>query len=236
MGCPSERVQNGNFGACLMASPQLVSECLSEMISRVNIPVTIKHRIGIDGLEQYEDLADFIKIVSQSGCKRFVIHARIAILKGLSAQQNRTVPPLRHKEVHQIKQNFSELFIETNGGVQDLAEAMFHVKHLDGVMIGRSAYENPYLFKQADSIFFNEKDQNFSRNEVLENIIPYIESQIKEGTPSSSIVRHTHGIFFEQINSKKYKRYIAQRMFRHKDSAIVLKDYLKEYAKYQNQS
>ncbi len=233
VGCPSNRVQDGNFGACLMSSPHLVAECLSEMISRVNIPVTIKHRIGIDGLETYEDLANFIKIISQSGCERFIIHARIAILKGLSTQQNRTVPPLRHEEVHQIKRDFPELLIETNGGVQSLTEAMFHVKHLDGVMVGRAAYDNPYLFGEADSIFFEKKDQGFARHEVLERLIPYIEQKIKEGMPSSSVIRHTHGIFFGKVNSKEYKRYITRRMFQHKDSAIVLKDYLKKYGKYQ---
>ena len=227
VGCPSDRVQKGNFGACLMSSPELVRECLSEMMSRVSIPVTVKHRIGIDGLEKYADLKRFLGIVSQSGCERFIIHARLAILNGLSPQQNRVIPPLRYEDVYQIKKAFPELWIEINGGIGNLEEAMFHVKHLDAAMIGRAAYNNPYLFEKADSLFFGQNDISPSPEEVLENLIPYVESEVKKGVPSSSIIRHTHGIFSGRKNSKAYKRYISERMFQHKESAFVLKSYLK---------
>ncbi len=228
VGCPSNRVQSGNFGACLMASPELVTECLLAMKARVAIPVTIKHRIGIDKLEKYEDLINFITIVSQSKCNRFIIHARIAMLKKLSAQQNRIIPPLRHDDVVRVKQQFPELLIETNGGIQNLTEIMFHVKHLNGVMIGRAAYDNPCLFQKVDSSFFGKKDQGLSSDQILESLIPYVESEVKKDTPSSSIIRHTHGIFFGQNNSKKYKRYLNKYMFDNKNSAMVLKNYLNE--------
>ena len=226
VGCPSDRVQHGNFGACLMSNPELVADMLFAMKSKVSIPVTIKHRIGIDNLDRYEDMENFISVVSKSGCSKFIIHARIALLKGLSAQQNRVIPPLRYKDVYKAKKKHPHLNIEINGGIHNLSDVMFHVKHADSVMIGRAAYNNPYLFHLVDSVCFSQKDMNYSRKQVLENLIPYVESQAKKGVPSSNIIRHTHGIFFGQKNSKEYKKYLTNHIFENKDSAIVLKSYV----------
>ena len=229
VGCPSERVQNGYFGACLMANPTLVSRCVSSMLKVVNIPVNVKHRIGIESFDKYDDLKNFVNVVSQGGCRHFIIHARIALLKGLSAQDNRRVPPLRYEDVYLLKKEYPDLRIEINGGIEDLNSAMFHVKHVDSAMIGRAAYNNPYLFSRADEFFYGLKAKPLSRQEILTRMIEYVETQVEEGVASHNIIRHTHGLFFGLPVSKRYKKYLSDNMYLYKESAQVLKNFLNSY-------
>ncbi|HMY65169.1 MAG TPA: tRNA dihydrouridine(20/20a) synthase DusA, partial [Leptospiraceae bacterium] len=178
VGCPSDRVQNGNFGACLMLKPELVAGILKKMKSRTRLPVTVKHRIGVNGKETYEDMKEFVSIVSASGCDRFIIHARIAVLGGLSTKENRTIPPLRYQDVYRLKEEFPHLKIEINGGIKDWANAAEHLKKTDGVMIGRSAYEDTYLFASADQKIFNSRENILSRKQLLYSIVPYMENMM----------------------------------------------------------
>lgn len=181
VGCPSDRVQNGNFGACLMAQPELVAKAVEAMQKVVNIPVTIKHRIGIDDQDKYEDMANFVRIVANAGCQHFSVHARKAWLQGLSPKENRTIPPLRYEEVHRLKQEFPQLFIEINGGFKTLTEVKDQLQFVDAVMIGRAAYDHPYLFATADQEIYGEKTPPLTRQEVIEAMYPYLEYWLKKG-------------------------------------------------------
>ncbi len=213
VGCPSDRVQNGNFGACLMAKPELVSACVAKMKSRVKIPVTVKHRIGIDSLDTYEDLVNFVKIVSQGGCDRFIVHARIAILKGLSPSENRTIPPLRYEDVFQLKTDFPHLSIEINGGITEIDPFSDLFKKTDGIMIGRKAYEDPFLFSYADSLVFQEPTQNKSRKDVLQSMIPYMEEYVKMGGKPNHVLRHMMGLFHGVPGARSFRRYLSENMY-----------------------
>lgn len=181
VGCPSDRVQNGNFGACLMAQPELVAKAVEAMQKVVNIPVTIKHRIGIDDQDKYEDMAHFVRIVANAGCQHFSVHARKAWLQGLSPKENRTIPPLRYEEVHRLKQEFPQLFIEINGGFKTLTEVKDQLQFVDAVMIGRAAYDHPYLFATADQEIYGEKTPPLTRQEVIEAMYPYLEYWLQKG-------------------------------------------------------
>lgn len=214
VGCPSEKVQQGRFGACLMAYPELVAECISKIKATVKLPVTVKHRIGISGLEDYENLANFISIVSQSGCDRFVVHARIAILQGLSPEENRKIPPLRYGDVYKLKKQFSHLIIEINGGIRTLEAAKEHLQYVNGVMIGRAAYENPYLFSKADAMFFNDFEISLTREEILESMIPYLEKQQKQEGKIHYVMRHMLGLYYAQPNGKKFRRFVTENMYK----------------------
>ena len=209
VGCPSDRVQDGRFGACLMAEPELVAECITAMQNAVSIPVSVKHRIGIDDIDQYEDMNRFVSIVKQTGCKRFTVHARKAWLKGLSPRENRTVPPLRHPEVYQLKQEHPELIIETNGGIKTIAETKEHLQHVDAVMIGRAAYDNPYLFASMDKEFFDDDWEVPTRKEIALAMIPYIEEHYAKGRPYFSIVRHMLGLFKNQPRGRKWRQELS---------------------------
>lgn len=225
VGCPSDRVQKGSFGACLMAKPHLVGESLSKMQEAVSIPVTVKHRIGIDDKDSYEELHNFVKIVSEYGCKRFVVHARKAILKGLSPKENRTIPPLKYDFVYNLKKDFPELIIEINGGIKTLEEIQEHLKYTDGAMLGRIAYEDPYLFSKADSLFFNPDNETIkipTRREILENMIPYLESNIKKGIGINRTLIHMIGIFNNKQGSKIWKRFLSENMHKRNTDTSVL--------------
>jgi tRNA-dihydrouridine synthase A len=213
VGCPSEKVQQGSFGACLMARPELVAECVKTMKSKVQIPITVKHRIGIDGLESYSDLKKFVQIVADAGCDRFIVHARIAILGGLSPAENRKIPPLRYEDVYRLKSEFTDLKIEINGGIQSLKETEEHLQNVDGVMIGRAAYENPYLFSKADSLIFEEKNTILSRLEILQAMIPYIENHVKQGGKTHHIVRHCFGLLHGEPGAKLFRRFLTENMY-----------------------
>ena len=209
VGCPSSRVQSGNFGACLMAQPELVARCVEAMGKVVNIPVTVKHRIGIDESDRYEDLNRFVKIVSEGGCSRFTVHARKAWLQGLNPKENRTIPPLRYGDVYLLKQDFPHLFIEINGGIVNLEQVQEQLQWVDGVMIGRAAYDNPYLFAPVDGLIYGESEPPPTRHQVIERMLPYIEYWVAKGLKLNSISRHFLQIFTSQPGTKAWKRHIS---------------------------
>jgi tRNA-dihydrouridine synthase A len=210
VGCPSDRVQNGRFGACLMAEPKLVAECVSAMSAEVSIPVTVKTRLGIDKLDSYDFLVDFISQVSNAGCDIFILHARKAWLQGLSPKENRDVPPLDYDRVYQIKQDFPQLHIDINGGIQTLEQAKLHLEHVDGVMMGRSIYHDPYLLAQADALLYGDDHAVLSRHDIIRKMLPYIEQRMSQGCPVKSITRHLLGIFQGQPGARAWRRYLSE--------------------------
>lgn len=222
VGCPSSRVQEGRFGACLMAEPTLVADCLAAMQSRVSVPVTIKHRIGIDNQDRWEDLFGFVDVVRQTGCSRFVVHARAAWLEGLSPKDNRNIPPLRHEDVYRLKQTFPELLIETNGGIRTIAEMSDHLQHVDGVMIGRAAYEDPYLFATVDTQFYGSTRDIPTRQDIAMTLIPYMERWRERGRPFFSISRHILGLFRGIPGGRKWRQVLSSPLVHHANSAEEL--------------
>ena len=189
VGCPSDRVQNGRFGACLMASSQLVADCVAAMRAEVSIPVTVKSRIGIDDLDSYEFLCDFIETVKQSGCDTFIVHARKAWLSGLSPKENRDIPPLDYERVYQLKRDYPQLIIAINGGITDLAQIKEHLLHVDGVMVGREAYQNPYM-------------------------LAHIDEHLQSGGYLSHITRHMLGLFQGVPGARAWRRYLSENATR----------------------
>ncbi|MDC5717855.1 tRNA dihydrouridine(20/20a) synthase DusA [Vibrio europaeus] len=211
VGCPSDRVQNGRFGACLMAEPELVAECVSAMRNVVDVPVTVKTRIGIDDQDSYEFLTDFVSIVSEKGgCEQFTIHARKAWLSGLSPKENREIPPLDYPRAYQLKKDFSHLTIAINGGVKTLEESKEHLQHLDGVMVGREAYQNPYILANVDQEIFGLDKPVKKRSQVVEEMYPYIEQQLSQGAYLGHITRHMLGIFQNMPGARQWRRYISE--------------------------
>lgn len=211
VGCPSDRVKSGQFGACLMLDPLLVAECISAMCRAVTIPVTVKCRIGVDEHDSYPELQQFIATVSNAGCKVFIIHARKAWLNGLSPKQNRQIPPLCYNIVRQIKQDFPQLTIIINGGIKSLSEIAEHLKFVDGVMIGREAYANPFFLAAVESEYFPtlEVDQT-TRQAIIEKFIPYVERELANKTRLTSITRHILGLFQGQAGARAWRRYISE--------------------------
>ena len=194
-GCPSERVQRGAFGACLMAEPQLVADCVKAMVDGVDVPVTVKHRIGIDKTESYEFVRDFVGAVSEAGCKVFIVHARNAWLKGLSPKENREVPPLRYALVHQLKREFPHLTIAINGGITTNTQIAEQLQAVDGVMVGREAYHNPWLMSDWDATFYAQPVSEQTRESVEQQMVDYMEREATlHGTPWSTIARHMLGL------------------------------------------
>ena len=215
VGCPSDRVQNGCFGASLMARPQRVADCVEAMKKVVDIPVTVKHRIGIDDLDQYADMKNFVSVVSQAGADRFSVHARKAWLQGLSPKQNRNVPPLRYEDVYQLKRELADLEIEINGGIKTFDAVQQHLKHVDAVMIGRAAYENPFLFADADKQFFDASHDTLrTRRELVESMYPYIENMLNTTDQwLSRVTRHMHGLFSGMKGTRSWKRFLAENSY-----------------------
>ncbi len=206
-GCPSERVQRGAFGACLMAEPQLVADCVKAMADAVTVPVTVKHRIGIDRIERYEFVRDFVGTVAEAGCRVFIVHARNAWLQGLSPKQNREVPPLRHELVHRLKRDFPDLFIVVNGGIQDTAAVQAQLAQVDGVMVGREAYHHPYWLAQWDAEFLGDQHPVPSREAVESAMVAYMERQThSHGTPWSSIARHMLGLYNGLPGARRWRQ------------------------------
>lgn len=193
-GCPSDRVQQGAFGACLMLNPVLVADCVKAMQDSVNIPVTVKHRIGIDKIDNYEFVRDFIGIVALAGCQVFIVHARNAWLKGLSPKENRNIPPLRYEFAYQLKKDFPDLTIVMNGGIQNNAEITRHLQHVDGVMIGREAYHNPYMMSGWDQLFFDDPHEILSREAIEQRMVEYCQSFENQYIPWPQIMRHILGL------------------------------------------
>lgn len=210
LGCPSNRVQNGSFGACMMAEPALVAECIARMTDAAEIEVTAKTRIGIDDKDSFEELVHFIGTLHEAGCHSFVVHARKAILNGLSPKENRIVPPLKYDVVYKIKELFPQCHITLNGGVKTLEETTEHLKYVDGVMMGREAYHNPYLLSQVDKRLFDDSHEILSRHQVVESMFPYIEKQLASGERLQSIVRHMLDIFQGVSGTKAWKRFLSE--------------------------
>ncbi|RUR84135.1 tRNA-dihydrouridine(20/20a) synthase [Chlorogloeopsis fritschii PCC 6912] len=214
VGCPSSRVQDGNFGACLMAQPQRVADCVAAMLNAVQIPVSVKHRIGIDDRDRYEDMANFVQVVSQTGCQRFTVHARKAWLQGLSPKENRDIPPLRYQDVYRLKQEFSYLSIEINGGITNLKQVQQQLQFVDAVMIGRAAYDHPYLFATADSEIYGETVQPPNRHQVAEAMFSYIDDWVTKGLKLNKITRHMLQLFAGQPGSRVWKRHLTENSCR----------------------
>jgi tRNA-dihydrouridine synthase A len=227
VGCPSDRVQSGAFGACLMREPDRVAEMVFKCKQATSLPVTVKHRIGINGKDSLEDLIHFVKTIHASGVDRIIIHARIAILEGLSPAENRTIPPLRYADVHEIKKQFPGLPVVINGGIKDFACAQDQRKYVDGVMIGRAAYENPYLFATADSEFYNEKDPSLSREEVLVGLSEYMHQMEASGTKPHHVMRHALGLFHGRHGARAFRRFFSERMHLSGASYKLIGEFLK---------
>ncbi len=210
VGCPSDRVQNGNFGACLMQEPERVAQAIAAMTRAVKIPVTVKHRIGVDECDRYEDMAEFVRIVSEAGCQRFTVHARKAWLKGLSPKENRTVPPLRYEDVYRLKRDFPHLFIEINGGFKGLDPIRDQYQYVDAVMVGRAAYDNPFLLATVDRDIYGDKHPLPTRSQVVEGMLGYCDRWVAHGYKLHSISRHMLQLFTGQPGTKAWKRYLSE--------------------------
>ena len=211
-GCPSDRVQNGNFGACLMKDKNLVADCFKAMQDAVSIPVSIKCRIGVDEFDSWEFFRDFVGTIADAGCRVFIVHARKAWLKGLSPKENREVPPLNYDTVHRLKAEMPQLNISINGGIKTLDQTLELLQDLDGVMVGREAYENPWFLRDADERIFNDVNaaKPESRKALLEAYLPYVEMETSRGTPATILVRHLYGLFNGKPGARKYRQYLGE--------------------------
>lgn len=206
VGCPSDRVQHNKIGACLMAEPQTVADLVKHMQAAVDIPVTVKHRIGIDDFDSYEFMVDFVEKVAAAGCTRFIVHARTAWLQGLSPKQNREIPPLRYDDVYRLKQDFPTLDIEINGGIETVADIKAHLQHVDGVMIGRAFYHNPYLLAETNSLWGAPIPK---RSDILAQLYPYLEKQIAKGEALPTMTRHYLGLFQGLTGARKWRQALS---------------------------
>lgn len=206
VGCPSDRVQHNKIGACLMAEPDTVASLVKHMQAVVNIPVTVKHRIGIDDFDSYEFMAQFVQTVAAAGCTRFIVHARTAWLQGLSPKQNREIPPLRYEDVYRLKQDFPELDIEINGGIETVQDIKDHLQHIDGVMIGRAFYHNPYLLAEANSLW---GDPAPKRSDILSQMYPYLRQQLVQGEALPTMSRHYLGLFQGLNGARKWRQALS---------------------------
>ena len=232
LGCPSKKVEKNRFGACLMKEPNLVADCLSKMQSVTKLPVTIKTRIGYDDVEDYENFYNFISILKATGVKKFIIHARKAILGKFTPKQNLNIPPLKYDYAYKLKKDFPDEQIVINGGITSTEEIKIHLKKTDGVMIGRAAYHTPYLLAEIEKeIFNNEKVP--SRQEVIENLIPYVKDEVKKGTRLNQIMRHTLGLFHGQTGASYWKRYLSENMCV-RDADVQKINHIMDKIKYNN--
>jgi tRNA-dihydrouridine synthase A len=211
VGCPSDRVQNGMFGACLMANPQLVADCVKAMQDMVSIPVSVKTRIGIDDSDDYQFLQDFVAIVSEAGCQQFIVHARKAWLQGLSPKENREIPPLNYPRVYQLKREFPLLDISINGGVKTLQHASELLEYLDGVMVGREAYTNPYLLSQVDALLYQDPHPLLSQHQLVQQMASYAEQQMQQGARFWHIARHMLGLFQGMPGARQWRRLLSEQ-------------------------
>tara|TARA_Y100001970_G_scaffold88028_2_gene111112 strand:+ start:149 stop:1048 length:900 start_codon:yes stop_codon:yes gene_type:complete len=211
LGCPSKKVQKNKFGACLIKEPDLVAECINKMINSCKIPVTAKTRIGFDNVERYDYLNSFVNKISEAGCKTIILHARKAILKGLTPKENLKIPKLNYPMVYEIKKNNKNLEIIINGGISNSEQIKEHLKYCDGVMIGRAIYQNPYFLADIEDKVFNNKN-TLTRSEVAEKLVEYVKEEVKKGTRVNQIMRHTVGLYHGQNGANKWKRYLSDNM------------------------
>ena len=235
-GCPSDRVQKGRFGACLMKEPALVTGCLAAMKDAVNIPVTLKHRIGVDEQTSYAKLENFVGTVAASGCDAFIVHARIALLKGLSPKDNRTIPPLNYDVVYRLKQSFPDQEFIINGGITRIDEIETHLNNVDGVMLGREAYHNPYRLADVDRLFYGAPERPNSRLEVLEKLIPFVEQALKHDSKIHHITRHILGLFHGQPGARKFRRLLSERSHQNNPGIEILLEAHKLMSNYERPS
>ena len=231
VGCPSDRVKSGNFGACLMAQPELVADSVSAMMAKVSIPITVKCRIGIDDMEDYQSLEHFIHIVAQGGCDTFIVHARKAWLKGLSPKQNREIPPLNYDYVYRLKSENPELTVVINGGIKTMEAMQQQLEHVDGVMIGREAYYNPYILASVDQDIYQDANAVLkSREEIVLQMLDYIDNEIKNGTSLHSITRHMLGLYLGCRGAKAWRRHLSEKAHASDADSSVLKAALSHVA------
>lgn len=215
VGCPSDRVQQGKIGACLMAEPALVADCIAAMQAATKIPVTVKHRLGIDDMDSFEALEHFVSLVRQAGCRHFIVHARIAILKGLSPKENRDVPPLRYEDAYRLKACFPDCAIVLNGGIKTVEESIQHLQHVDGIMLGREAYHNPYvLAKIAEALWTTPLPE---RKDILSAYLPYVDAELARGTPLTQMSRHILGLFQGLPGARRWRQHLS--MYAHQPDA-----------------
>lgn len=224
VGCPSDRVQEGRFGACLMAEPDLVAQCVTAMRRQVRVPVTVKCRIGIDDQDSEADLNRFIDMVADAGCSTFIVHARKAWLKGLSPKENREVPPLDYARVYRLKDRRPDLTIVINGGIIDLDAAAKHLEHVDGVMVGRAAYQEPYILAEVDRRFFDADAPVPSRLDVIEGVIPHIERHLAGGGRLNNVVRHMLGLYHGQPRARVFRRHLSENATRERATLETLRE------------
>ena len=222
VGCPSERVQKGAFGACLMAEPHLIADCVAAMQAAVNMPVTVKNRIGIDEQQERDSLFNFVETVAQAGCQTFIVHARKAWLKGLSPKENREIPPLNYALVYELKQAFPQLEIIINGGITTLEQCQHHLQFVDGVMVGREAYHNPWLLAQVDSQLYAAPDSFNQRKAVIDAFIPYVEQQLSQGVTLAPMSKPILGLFQGIAGARYWRRYISENAFKSNADAKIL--------------
>lgn len=223
VGCPSDRVQSGQFGACLMSKPRLVAECIDAMHAVCDVPITVKTRIGIDDLDNYAFLREFVDTIVTTGCTTFVVHARKAILQGLSPKENRSVPPLNYERVYRLKDELPELKIILNGGVHSIAQCEAHLQHVDGVMIGRQAYQQPWFLTELEAAFGDGTAPN-DRDEVIHDMLPYIEGELENGAQLKHITRHLLGLFAGQPGARAWRRHLSERAHQPGAGIEVLKE------------
>ncbi|WP_415357826.1 tRNA dihydrouridine(20/20a) synthase DusA [Halioglobus sp. Uisw_031] len=221
-GCPSDRVQSGMFGACLMGKPDLVADCVKAMMDSCDIPVTVKHRIGIDHMESYEQLLAFIEPVAAAGCSVFIVHARKAWLQGLSPKENREIPPLNYPWVYQLKKDFPHLTIVVNGGIQTIEECQDHLEHVDGVMLGREAYQNPWMLAQVDEALFGMDSPLKSRDDVIAELLPFAEQHLAQGGQLNHITRHILGLYQGIPGARKFRRHLSENAYKKEAGISIL--------------
>jgi tRNA-dihydrouridine synthase A len=221
-GCPSDRVQSGMFGACLMGKPDLVADCVKAMMDSCDIPVTVKHRIGIDHMESYEQLLAFIEPVAAAGCSVFIVHARKAWLQGLSPKENREIPPLNYPWVYQLKKDFPHLTIVVNGGIQTIEECHDHLEHVDGVMLGREAYQNPWMLAQVDEALFGMDSPLKSRDDVIAELLPFAEQHLAQGGQLNHITRHILGLYQGIPGARKFRRHLSENAYKKEAGIRIL--------------
>jgi tRNA-dihydrouridine synthase A len=210
VGCPSDKVQKGRFGAILMKEPELVAQCISKMIENTNIPITVKCRIGVDDMNEETGLDNFISHVKDAGCETFIVHARKAWLKGLSPKENREIPPINYSRVYKLKEKFKDIKVVINGEITSIEESLHHLDKVDGVMMGREAYDNPYLLKDVDQLIFNKQKKAKNRQEILMEYLPYLEFQYKNGIKLAHATKHLMGLFKGLNGAKEIRKFLTQ--------------------------
>ena len=221
-GCPSDRVQNGMFGAVMMKNAQITADCIAAMQDAVDLPITVKHRIGVDDFDSYEFLCEFVDKVAKTGCGTFLVHARKAWLKGLSPKQNREIPELNYDRVYQLKKDFPHLEIIINGGVTTLDQSLDHLDHIDGVMVGREAYTNPYLLATVDQQIYGSEQPLVSREKIAEAFLDYVDNELAKGTKLQAMTRHILGLFHGMPGARQYRRHISENAYKSDATIDVL--------------